>query len=421
MDEKLAIKGGTPAVQRPFPPMFPGGMEIGAEEERAVIEVLRSKRLFRYYGPLETPSKVAEFEEKFAERVGVKYALGVTSGTAALIAGLVGIGIGPGDEVIVPAYTFIASATAILAVNAIPVIVEVDDSLTLDPEAFEAAITPQTKAVMPVHMRGIPAQMDKIMDIARKHNLKVIEDVAQSDGGSFRGRRLGSIGDVGGFSLQYHKIITTGEGGIVTTDDEEVMNRARQYHDDACAFRETGEMSLIPIPGVNYRMNEISGALGLVQLKKLDGLLAKMWSYKAKIKEATREFLGIQFRRIPDEDGDTGICLMFFLPTVEKAKEIATALRAEGVIAGTWYSKDVPDWHVYAHWKHILQKKATNRVGCPYTCPYYKGSVEYSEDMCPKTLDYLGRVIHMNISPMLTKEDVEQIIYGMRKVFKALL
>lgn len=420
MNEKLAIHGGQPVRTKPNPPMFPGGMAIDEREEAAVLEVLRNRRLFRYYGPKPAPSKVEEFEKKFAEVTGSRHALGVSSGTAALITALVGAGVGPGDEVIVPAYTFVASAAAVVAVNAIPVIAEVDDTLTLDPASVEQNITPYTKAIMPVHMRGIGSQMDEIMGIARRHNLKVIEDAAQADGGSYKGKMLGAIGDAGCFSLQFHKIITSGEGGVVVTNDDELILRAKNYHDTGASWRSSGSGYPV-LPGVNYRMNELEGAIALVQLGKRQMLIDTMRRHKKRIKDVLKGIPGIQLRRVPDEEGDTGICIMFFLETREKALEIGEALHAEGVPAGTMMSKDIPDWHIYIHWKHILNKRGNNDVGCPFTCPLYKGQVEYSEDMCPKTLDYLERCVHMDVSPLLTDEDVDEIIEAILKVTRALL
>src|SRR3954470_7213659 len=216
---RLAIEGGTPAVTSPLPRMYPGGMRIGREGEEAVLEVLRSKRLFRYYGPQSSRSWVTDLEDAFATVMGVQHAAAVSSGSAALMCALAGLGVGPGDEVIVPGYTWIASATAVIAMGAVPIIAEVDESLTLDPADVRRKITPATKAIIPVHMRGAPSQMDELMAIAREHNLGVMEDVAQADGGSYHGRRLGSIGDVGAFSLQFNKILTCGEGGVLVTDD----------------------------------------------------------------------------------------------------------------------------------------------------------------------------------------------------------
>jgi len=410
--DKPALFGGPPARTNPIPPMFPGGMEIGPEEKAAVMEVLDERTLFRYYGPTDFVSRVSRLEEAFAAYFGARYALAVSSGTAALITALVALDIGPGDEVIVPAYTFIASVAAVLAARAVPVIAEVDESLTLDPLALEEKITPYTKAIMPVHMRGVPCAMEPIMKIAHRHNLKVIEDVAQAMGGAYAGKRLGTIGHVGAFSLQLHKIITTGEGGMVATDKQSLFHRARMYHDSAGFWRmeHPGEL---PIPGVNYRMSEIAGALGLVQLSRLKNLLARMRRLKARLKAGLD---GLHFRRINDEAGDTAVCLVFYLPEAELAKQVTAALKAENVGASVLYDPDVSNWHVYINWKHILAQKTLTDEGCPYRCPLYQGKVEYAPDMCPQTLDLLSRAVHLDISPLLTEDDIDQTIEAINKV-----
>jgi len=410
--DKLALHGGAPARTEPIPPMFPGGMEIGLEEKAAVMEVLDEKNLFRYYGPTEFVSRVSKLEEEFAAHLGIRYALAVSSGTAALITALVAVGVGPGDEVIVPAYTFIASATAVLAARAVPVIAEVDESLTLDPLALEDKITPQTRAIMPVHMRGAPCDMDRIMDVARKHDLEVVEDVAQAIGGTYAGQWLGTIGQVGAFSLQLHKIITTGEGGMVVTKEQSLFHRARMYH-DAAGFWRSEHPLMLPIPGVNYRMSEIAGALGRVQLRRLTGLLARMRGLKTRLKAGLD---GFHLRRINDEVGDTSVCLVFYLPEAGLARQVATALKAENVGASTLYGPDVSSWHVYVNWKHILAQKTVTDEGCPYRCPLYQGQAEYSPDMCPQTLDLLSRAVHLDISPLLTEDDVDRTIEAVRKV-----
>lgn len=412
--DRLALFGGAPARTNPIPPMFPGGMEIGQEEKAAVMEVLEERTLFRYYGPIDFVSRVSRLEKEFAAHFGAHYALAVSSGTAALITALVALGIGPGDEVIVPAYTFIASVAAVLAARAVPVIAEVDESLTLNPLALEEKITPYTKAIMPVHMRGAPCDMDQIMDIAHRHDLKVIEDVAQAIGGTYAGKRLGTIGHVGAFSLQLHKIITTGEGGMVVTDDQFLFHRARMYHDSAGFWRmeHPGEL---PIPGVNYRMGEIAGALGLVQLGRLENLLARMRKLKARLKAGLD---GFHFRRINDKAGDTAVCLVFYLPEADLAKKVAAALKAENVGASVLYDPDVSNWHVYINWKHILAQKTLTDEGCPYRCPLYQGKVEYSPDMCPQTLDLLSRAVHLDVNPLLTEDDIDQSIEAINKVGK---
>lgn len=424
-DLRLAVEGGTPAKTTPNLPMFPGGLEIGEEEKQAVLEVLDHKYLFRYYGPADFPSKVRELEETFAARVGKKHALAVNSCTSALISALVACKVGPGDEVIVPGYTFFASCAAIIAAKAVPVIAEVDDSLTLDPADLEKKITERTKAVMPVHMRGVPCDMDAIMDIARKHGIAVIEDVAQAMGGSYKGKPLGTFGDCGCFSLQYHKIITSGEGGLVVTDDDLLYDRLQAYHDAAACWRPdrfglpryTGEV----FPGVNFRMGELAGAVALVQLRKLDGLLARMRSLKSRIKNAISQLPGITFRRLNDPEGDTAICLVMYLPDSEAATKFAEYLKAEGVEAGTIYNAGVPDWHIYAHWKHIMDKVTATPEGCPYTCPFYKGPTPtYSPNDCPKTLSYLSRTVHLDIPPQMTDADADMIALAIRKVALAM-
>jgi len=227
----LALHGGPKAVTEPIPSVGYGVDEIDEKEKRYVLDVLERKALFRWQDPKR--SYVLKFEKAFARKMAVKYALAVSEGTSALITALVAAGIGPGDEVILPGYTFIASAAAVLLCGAVPVIAEIDETLTIDPRDVQRKITPHTKAVMPVHMRGIPCRMDKIMRIARKHNLLVIEDAAQACGGSFKGRPLGTIGHVGCFSMQVSKTITTGEGGVVVTNDPHLYARAALAHDSA--------------------------------------------------------------------------------------------------------------------------------------------------------------------------------------------
>ena len=419
--KKLAIHGGEPARTRKDPFMYPGGMLIDEKEEQAVLEVLRSKRLFRYYGPYETKSKVEEFEKRFASTVGTDYALGVNSCTNALTISLLAAGVQPGDEVIVPAYTFVASAAAIVAANAIPVIVEVDDSFTIDPDAIRKNITTKTKAILPVHMRGMACNMDAIMEIAKSNNLKVIEDVAQANGAMYKGKALGSIGDAGCFSFQFHKVITAGEGGIITTSNKTLINRAKGIHDTGANWRNDDSIddkSEYPsFPGMNCRMNELIGAIMLVQLEKRQRILDAMKNYSTQIYNAIKDISGVHVRRSNDPEGDIGVCVMFMLPTREKALEISGALKAEGINAGTLGSNDVPDWHIYTHWNHILNRQGNNDVGFPFTL----SDRTYNKDMCPNTIDMLNRVILINVSPQLIQQDVEEIIEGLRKVLWQLL
>ncbi len=424
-ESDLAINGGPKAKKSPNYPMFPGGLEIGAEEKREVMEVLDNKYLFRYYGPKDAPSKVKVLEEQYAAYVGSEHALALNSCTSALITALVAVGVGPGDEVIVPSYTFFATCAAVVAARAIPIVAEVDGSLTMDPADLERKISPRTRAVIPVHMRGMPARMDRIMEIARRRKLSVIEDVAQANGGSYQGKPLGGIGDVGCFSLQFHKVITAGEGGILCTNDDLLYTRAQAYHDVAACWRKdrfappefAGEIFF----GVNYRMSELTGAVALAQFRKLDSLVSRMRHNKKIIKEGISDLSKLQMRDVTDAAGDTAICLIFFLPRPEQVERFVEALHAEGVEAGGIYDKGVPDWHVYPHWKMLIEKMMPVPKGCPFNCPLSGPVPDYRPDDCPKTMEWLGRSVHLDIPPQLSERDCREMVEAIRKVASVVL
>jgi 8-amino-3,8-dideoxy-alpha-D-manno-octulosonate transaminase len=421
MKNNLAINGGPKAKTTNNFQMYPGGLEIGEEERRLVNEVIDKKYLFRYYGPEEHPSMVKMFEEEFKQKIGSKYALAVNSCTSALNCALVACGIGPGDEVIVSGYTFFASCASIVSSRAIPVIAEVDETLTMDPDDIEKKITPSTKAILVVHMRGAVCDMERIMSIARKNDLKVIEDVAQAMGGKYKGKYLGTWGDCGCYSFQYHKTITAGEGGMIVTDDERQYDRAMGYHDAAACWRPDrfakqryeGELFV----GQNYRMSELTGAVMRAQLKKLDNLNYLMKRNQNRIIEGINNIKNIKIRPSNDPEGDTGICLMFYLENKEICSEFVEALKAEGIDASGVFNSGIPDWHIYSHWRHIIDKKTSTPEGCPWKCPFHKGEeVEYSENMNPKTLEYLSRVVHINIPPQMSLVDCDMIAAGIEKV-----
>ncbi|MGQ9515416.1 MAG: DegT/DnrJ/EryC1/StrS family aminotransferase [Thermoproteota archaeon] len=403
MSSKLALYGGKPVRKKPLPPMYPGAMMIGEQEKRAVLRVLESRSLFRYYGP-RFLGAVNSFEEEYARYLGTKHAIGVSSGTGALYAAVAGAGIVPGDEVILPAYTWISSAVSIVAHGGIPVVAEVDRSLTMDPESVESKITEKTKALMPVHMRGVGSRMDRIVSLAKEHGLKVIEDCAQACGGSFHGKKLGSIGDVGTFSFQLNKIVTAGEGGAVVTNDDAIWQRCLMAQDCAAVVGlGRTEITEEPIIGLNFRMNEITGAIMREQLKKLDRILALMRRNKERVKNGIRDIEGIELRELPDPEGDTGICTIFFVESAEKAVKFSEALNAENISSFTLYRPNSPDGHIYLYWRSIVKKTGFN------------------ESTCPKTLQLLGRAVHIDISPQLTKEDTDDIVEAVHKVAKAVL
>lgn len=387
-----------------------------------ILAILESEdvpppHLFRYYGPNEGHGKVWQAERLFEETLGTPYALAVNSGTSALMSAAAAAGIGPGMEVIVPGYTFFASASIIVASRAIPVIAEIDDSLNLDADDVERKITPQTGAIVVVHMKGMPAQMDRIMEIARKHDLIVIEDVAQACGGSFGGAKLGTIGDLGCFSFDFYKIAQSGEGGFVATADEFLNMRAQSWHDTAACWRpnryeaERREGELFC--GENYRMSEMQGAVALAQIRKLNDYVSRLQAAKKRVRDRIVERDGFTLRRQPDPAGDASTALVMFGPDADTALAIMAAMREHGVGAGGRFDQTVRNWHVYNFWEHILEQKTVTEEGCPFTCPYYEGTLpEYGPEMCPNTLDYLSRSMHMGVSENWTDEDAEKIAAG---------
>ena len=436
--ESSVIEGTTKAVPKlgPFP------TKIGREELWEIIDMwdfspgnkekikavlasdanLQGPHLFRYYNP--KPSRVAAAEQAMRELIGAKHCLAVNSCTSALVAAYRALGIGAGDEVIVPAYTFFATAATVVGVNAIPVIVEVDDSLNLDPEAVERAITPRTKVIAAVHMRGAPAQMDGLLDLAKRKGLPLLEDVAQAGGGSFHGQRLGSLGTIGCFSFDYYKVVVSGEGGFLTTDDEWLYTRAQSWHDTAACWRpdrfarERREGELFA--GENYRMSELEGAVALAQIRKTDAMLAGYRRAKKLIRDGIDKSPCVQFRRLTDEQGDTAICLILFLPNSEVTRKAIEALHAEGVPAGGVYDSKVRDWHIYTYWEHILDKKSVAKDGLPWSAVPEAELPKYSRDMCPRTLDLLGRSIHIEINHNYSDEDCNGIALGINKVLRRL-
>jgi len=365
-------------------------------EVESVVEVIRARSPFRYYGP-DLRDKVSAFEEAFAKMVGVPRCLAVSSGTAALIVGLRALGVGPGDEVIVPANTFIASAGAVLMCGAVPVFAEVDESLTLDPADFETKITSRTKAVMPVHFGGISCAMDEILTTARRHKLWVIEDCAQACGAKYRGRRVGSLGHIGAFSFQINKLITTGEGGAVTTSDPRLYERAVRAHDHGCLRDPAGRVAFDTTEeafvGENYRMNELAGALGLAQLTKLDLIIDRMRQAKKAIKEYLGNLHHFQYRKIWDEVGDVARRLVLIAETAALAKGLAKTLIGMGFAAEVPYGG-----------RPVYEHSQIKRMRMWYGEELAKGEVR-----CPRTEDLLGRSVMVGLSPKFTPTHVEQL------------
>lgn len=396
-------------------------LKIGEAEIQAAARVIRSGVLFRYGNPKEGhPNECAKFERELAEKVGKKHALLVTSGTAALICGLAGMEVGPGDEVIVPGYTFIASALAPLAVGALPVIAEVDESLTLDPADVEAKITDRTKVIMPVHMCGLPADMTAIRRIARRHGVKVLEDACQADGGSFRGRRLGSLGHAGAFSFNFFKNITAGEGGALVTDDSRLFSRAIIHHDGGLGFWEHGKRLSSPLfAGWNFRASEIQGAILRVQLRRIDGLLKRNRAHKARLMNALADHPKLAFIKHHDLAGDCANVLGFYFPSEKKSRAFIAGMAAQGV--WTWTPID-SGRHVYSNWEPVMEQRGSYHPTLDaFKRPENQGSkARYTPDMCPQTLDVLRRTVYLDIRPEWKAADVRRRIRACQEAAKGM-
>ena len=434
--EVLAVNGGKKGIRRFEAKARP---KIGLEEFLALADTWGYSRaacnkmkkilaaearppdpqLTRYYNP--RPSRAAMLEAYARKLFGTKYALGVNSGTSALSAAYVACGIGPGDEVIVPAFTFFATVAAVITSKAIPVIAEIDESLTIDPDDVERKITPRTKAIVPVHMIGNACDMDRLMAIARKHNLVVIEDNAQACGGSYKGRFLGTIGTMGCFSLSSYKITGGGEAGLVLTNDEWLYIRAQNQHDTAACWRpdrfarerKPGELFC----GHNFRMSELEGTVNLVQLKKTKAQANRFNRNIRRIVAQLETFRETRLRPSNDPHGDVGYTLTFLAKDAGAALTLAEALKAEGVPAVTRGPGAARDWHIYNFWEHILEQKTATPDGCPFTCPHYKAPPPvYSADMCPRTLGLMARAVYVHVNQWWTAKDCKNVAAAINKV-----
>ncbi|HOV62620.1 MAG TPA: DegT/DnrJ/EryC1/StrS family aminotransferase [Spirochaetia bacterium] len=388
----------------------PGAYLFGDEERKELLDVMESGYLSRY-GEENDPRfkhKVVDFEREFAKLVGVKHCVAVSSGTGALMTCLAALGIGRGDEVIVPGYTFIASISAILLMNATPVLAEIDESLTIDPNDIEKRITPRTKAIMPVHMLGNPCDMDKIMKIARKHKLFVIEDCCQAAGAKYRGKSVGSIGDIGGFSLNVFKTITAGDGGMVVTDNDERYELAFGFHDQGHKPLRMGlEVGKRSIVGMNFRVNELTGAVALAQVRKIPYILETLKEKKNKLKNLIAGTPNFTFRKINDEEGECHTLLTLLFDTKKKADTFGERIGTKTVAHS--------GWHVYNNMEQIL--KALNIK--PHCLPQTDSILERAINVSVGVVDAgLGAPFGINI--LSTDKEIEAVAAKIKECAKDL-
>ncbi len=341
------------------------GYELWSDQERKEVnDVLETGILMRYGfdGPRKGIWKSKELEEAICKTFGSKYAQLTSSGTSALTTALSALGIGYADEVITPTFTFVASFEAILSVGAVPVFVDVDDTLTLNPDAVRKAITPKTKAVMPVHMCGSMADMDALIAICKEHNLILLEDACQSIGAFYKGKAVGTIGDAGTFSFDFVKTMTCAEGGVVMTNNENVFIKSDGYTDHGHDHKGTDRgADLHPFIGYNYRISELHAAVGLSQIKRLPEFLAIQKKNHRLLRIILSQVPEISFRQIPDPAGDSCTFLSWFLPTEEITRSVVNEMKAQGILPGNFYWYD-NNWHYIRKWDHLKNAVTLNAL-----------------------------------------------------------
>jgi len=397
---------------------MPGFELFGPEERKEVNDVLETGIMMRYGfdGPRKGIWKAKELENTISEKLKCGYTQLVSSGTAALTTAFAALGIGAGDEVIMPTFTFVASFECVLSVGAVPVLVDVDETLTLDPAAVRKAISPRTKCVMPVHMCGAMADMDALMAICKEHKLVLLEDACQSFGGSYKGKALGTIGDAGTFSFDFVKIITCAEGGAIVTNSKDLAVKLDGYsdhgHDHIGSDRGA---DLHPFLGYNFRISELHAAVGLAQVRKLDQFIAINKKNYTQLKAILSQVPEISFRTIPDPQGDIYTFLSWFLPTEEAMRAVMAELKQQNAAAGNmyWYEHN---WHYIRKWEHLTRAATLNKLNDAQE----KALRALRTDGFPASDKVMGRCVSTAIGMLWTEEQTrergEKIVAAVRKV-----
>jgi len=398
---------------------FWGTQYYDDKEQQQLMDVLTSRQPFRWYGSgPQPPLKVATFEKEFAARMQTRYALAVTSGTAALQCAVAALRIGPGDEVILPAWTWHSCYSAIVLAGALPVFAEIDDSFNIDPSDIEQRITPQTKVILAAHLQGNPCDMDRILPIAQKHGIRVLEDCAQSVGASYKGRPVGSMGDIGIFSLQLNKTITAGEGGAVVTNDPALFEGASRFHDIG-EFRGPHEKAagghrLDPFVGTNFRMNEFSGGVLLAQLRKLDTIVHDARANARRVYDGIRDLPNLRLRRLPDPDGELGAGIYLGFHDKDRRDRFSAAMRAANVPVAP------PAGSVLLPTQEYIEHKRTVHPAWPSFTSERGRSIQYGAACCPRTIDVLNRYAGVLMDPKFTRQDTQDIVAAIRGVYPAI-
>ena len=421
---QLAINGGSPVRTQPLPLEFPGIHYMDEEEIEAATRVLRDRSPFRYYG-VKLRDEVDQFEKEFAAHVGLPYAVAVSSGTGALHTALSALGVGPGQEIIVPAYMWVAVVAAVVNLGAIPILADIDDTFGIDPEDLLRRVTPRTRGIIAVHMSGAPINVTPIAKIARERGLFLLEDCAQANGANIGGQKVGTFGDMAVFSFQMNKNMTSGEGGCVVTRDLQLYRRAVAGHDLGYARDEQGRLMFddpdLCVWGRGYRLDELRGAVLRVQLRKLPTIIERMRNSKYRIRQALETLSGVKLRRIVDPAGDTGAFLITIYEDPAIAKDVNHALRAEGITTHPQGVSNVrmTEWglHLYYNVVSLVMRRSVDKLGFPWSLLENAGSeMRYEKGTCPVADGLFERSIIMSIPSCLTSEDEADIIQAFKKV-----
>jgi len=418
-DAKLALDGGPPVRKTRLSARAYGPRYYDDVEKRELLDVLESRSPFRWWGFAGgRPPKVLDFEKQYAAHLGVKYALGVTSGTTALFTAMAALEVGPGDEVILPAWTWYACYDAIVLAGALPVFAEIDESFNIDPHDIEHRITPRTKVIMPVHLQGCPCDMDPILEIARKHKLRVLEDCAQCVGGRYKGKYVGSIGDMGIYSFQFNKTITSGEGGAVVSSDPKLFERAFRFHDVGVLRSPYSEALggglLGGFAACNFRMSEFTGAVLRGQLQKLETICQGLRRNSQKVRQSISDLPGLKLRKSPDLAGDLGVAVFLDLGTGQRRERFLRAMDAEGVPASP------PGGSAILPIDARIENKATVHPAWPSFQSPQGQAIRYGRECCPRTIEILGRAAGVTMDPTFSDEDLSDIARAIRKVYLAM-
>jgi dTDP-4-amino-4,6-dideoxygalactose transaminase len=369
----------------------PGLEMLGSEEIAEVVEALQSRQLSRYRFDDDgsaAPSKVFLFERALEEMTKARHCLGMNSCTSALLVGLWAAGLGPGAEVIVPGYTFVASIAAIAYTGATPVLAEIDESLNIDPEDVRRKITPRTRAVMGVHMMGSPCDMDGLLAVADEHGLLLIEDCAQAGGGFYRGRALGTFGAFGAFSLNVFKTFTAGDGGVLLTNDTELYKRAFAIHDHGARPNRVGVADDSSVLGLNFRMHELTGAVAGAQLRKLPAILARLRENKSKLRAAIGPVPRASERRLYDAEGECATVLAYTFEKAETARAVADNL---GTITLAASGK-----HNYANIPQLAHRVLPVGINA-FGQETARTGGRYEPGTLPRTEDLLARTVALSV------------------------